>query len=153
MQGNKLTEQMEIDNKKRITITNEEGQSFSRKRKCSTDATSPNSTNTKSKKLKQVNDDSKEKLQTLMTERASLRTLVLQKQESLRQLRLVKLYRTKNDLSELQKLIDKWRGACQESLSELQERMPEPRPSINELIQLWQLDQDLLRYKTEEQSF
>ncbi|XP_033102740.1 swi5-dependent recombination DNA repair protein 1 homolog isoform X2 [Anneissia japonica] len=111
MQGNKLTEQMEIDNKKRITITNEEGQSFSRKRKCSTDATSPNSTNTKSKKLKQ------------------------------------------NDLSELQKLIDKWRGACQESLSELQERMPEPRPSINELIQLWQLDQDLLRYKTEEQSF
>ncbi|XP_071949222.1 swi5-dependent recombination DNA repair protein 1 homolog [Antedon mediterranea] len=103
----------------------------------------------KSKKLKQ----DQECIEDLLAERTTLQKLVSQKQETLRQLRLVKLYRAKNNLPELQILIDKWREACQQSLTELHMQMPTPKPSINDLIQLWHLDANLLQYKKDEDSF
>ncbi len=58
-----------------------------------------------------------------------------------------------NNLEELEALIDKWRGVCQEALTTLHEKMPEPRPDLGYLIKNFNLDAELLKYNEEEEDF
>ena len=58
-----------------------------------------------------------------------------------------------NDLAELERLIDKWRGVCQEALLTLQNKMPEPTPHLTDLINNLNLDVHILRYNVEDEDF
>ncbi|XP_033633499.1 swi5-dependent recombination DNA repair protein 1 homolog [Asterias rubens] len=73
--------------------------------------------------------------------------------ETLRKLKMVKMYRTKNNLSDLEVLIEKWRSACQTALMELHQRLPEPRPTMGTLITDWKIDPDLLNFDPDGDSF
>ncbi|XP_060588428.1 swi5-dependent recombination DNA repair protein 1 homolog [Ruditapes philippinarum] len=72
------------------------------------------------------------------------------KEEQLRKLRMVKMYRSKNNLEELQTLIDKWRAVSQQALQDLHAAMPEPRPTLTELINHLGIDHELLHFNAEE---
>lgn len=86
--------------------------------------------------------------------RAELMKTIGEQKESLRKLQMVKKYRKKNNLAELQILIDKWRDVCQQSLESLQSKMSaEPQPGIGQLIQSWNLDAELLHYDIDEEGF
>ncbi|TKS85724.1 Swi5-dependent recombination DNA repair protein 1 -like protein [Collichthys lucidus] len=56
----------------------------------------------------------------LPQQREQLRKEVKDKTETLRRLKMVQMYRSKNDLTQLQNLIDKWRSCAQAALYELQ---------------------------------
>ncbi|XP_072041979.1 swi5-dependent recombination DNA repair protein 1 homolog [Amphiura filiformis] len=86
-------------------------------------------------------------------ERRQLAKTIQEQKETLRQLQMVKMYRKKNNLEELEVLIDKWRGVCQETLTTLQEKMPEPRPDLGSLIKNFNLDAELLKYNEDEEEF
>ncbi|XP_077351000.1 swi5-dependent recombination DNA repair protein 1 homolog [Festucalex cinctus] len=80
---------------------------------------------------------------------------VKDKTETLRRLRMVKMYRSKNDLAQLQTLIDKWRSCAQNALYELQSHLPvEGRTaSLSELIDLFGLDEKILHFDRAEDDF
>ncbi|BFZ02039.1 hypothetical protein BsWGS_05077 [Bradybaena similaris] len=75
------------------------------------------------------------------------------KEELLRKLKMVKMYREKNNLTELQKLIDIWRDVSQKALLDLHDLQPPPRPSLTELINHLQIDHDLIHYVAEDEMF
>ena len=58
-----------------------------------------------------------------------------------------------NDLDTLQGLIDKWREACQLAVSRLHEKHPDPRPSLGDFISSCRLDNDLLGFNEDEETF
>ena len=58
-----------------------------------------------------------------------------------------------NNLDELGGLIDKWRDVCQQALQNLHDKMPEPRPSMGDLIQSLNLDAEMLKYNAEDEDF
>ncbi|RUS90031.1 hypothetical protein EGW08_002218 [Elysia chlorotica] len=76
-----------------------------------------------------------------------------EKLELLRKLKMVKMYREKNDLTMLQKLIDRWRSVSQAALTDLHCLHPEPRPALGDLIAHLQIDPGLVHYDAEEQDF
>ncbi|XP_052227734.1 swi5-dependent recombination DNA repair protein 1 homolog isoform X2 [Dreissena polymorpha] len=76
---------------------------------------------------------------------------IAEKEESLRKLNMVKMYRAKNNLEDLQSLIDKWRGVSQQSVTDLHASMTdEPRPSLTRLIDHLGIDHDLLKFRTDD---
>ncbi|XP_054766119.2 swi5-dependent recombination DNA repair protein 1 homolog [Lytechinus pictus] len=85
--------------------------------------------------------------------RKELTRNVAEKEESCRKLKLVKMYRSKNDLETLQDLIDKWRDGCQTAILRLYDKHPEPRPSLGDFINSCRLDKDLIRFDEEEETF
>ncbi|XP_077992686.1 uncharacterized protein LOC144446737 [Glandiceps talaboti] len=93
-------------------------------------------------------------LNQLLQMRQDLNESLAIKEETLRKLKMVKMYRNKNDLERLQQLITKWRTASQDILLELQEKLPmEKKPRLGELIKSWQLDPDLLQFDGDVDSF
>ncbi|WAR21572.1 SFR1-like protein [Mya arenaria] len=72
------------------------------------------------------------------------------RKELLRKLKMVKMYREKNNLSELEVLITKWRGVSQQALQDLHQSMPEPRPSLTELINHLGIDHNLVCFSSED---
>lgn len=78
-----------------------------------------------------------------------------EKEDLLRRLKLVKMYRSKNDLSQLQLLIEKWRSCSQQLLYELQSAMSEENKklSLTQLIDHYGLDDKLLHYNRNEEEF
>eukprot|EP00794_Sanderia_malayensis_P009754 gene9754-10751_t len=74
-------------------------------------------------------------------------------QEKLRKLKMVQLYRKKNDLANLEDLIQKWKTASQEVIVDLQNNLPEPRPTISEMLKSFQIDEGLLNYNQENGDF
>ncbi|XP_015247279.1 PREDICTED: swi5-dependent recombination DNA repair protein 1 homolog [Cyprinodon variegatus] len=84
-----------------------------------------------------------------------LRKEVKEKTETLRRLKMVKMYRSKNDLMQLQTLIDKWRSCAQAALYELQSEIPiEGRKAeLSELVDLFGLDDSILRFDRAEGDF
>ncbi|XP_053547689.1 swi5-dependent recombination DNA repair protein 1 homolog [Bombina bombina] len=80
---------------------------------------------------------------------------IKEKEEILRQLKMVKLYRSKNNLAELQKLIEKWRKACQCMIYELQANLSTEnrRLTLTELMDSFGLDDTLLSYNRAEEDF
>ncbi|KAL3971950.1 hypothetical protein ACER0C_025299 [Sarotherodon galilaeus] len=84
-----------------------------------------------------------------------LRKEVKDKTETLRRLKMVKMYRSKNDLTHLQTLIDKWRHCAQAALYELQSEVPIDgrKASLSELIDLFNLDDSILHFDRTEEDF
>ncbi|XP_004077394.1 swi5-dependent recombination DNA repair protein 1 homolog [Oryzias latipes] len=84
-----------------------------------------------------------------------LRKEVKEKTETLRRLKMVKMYRSKNDLTQLQTLIDKWRRCSQNALYELQSDVTVDgrRANLSELIDLFGLDDHFLHFDRPEEDF
>ncbi|XP_018552358.1 swi5-dependent recombination DNA repair protein 1 homolog [Lates calcarifer] len=84
-----------------------------------------------------------------------LKKEVKDKMETLRRLKMVKMYRSKNDLTQLQTLIDKWRSCAQAALWELQLDVPIDgrKASLSELIDLFGLDDRILHFDRTEEDF
>ncbi|KAK5854132.1 hypothetical protein PBY51_015228 [Eleginops maclovinus] len=84
-----------------------------------------------------------------------LRKEVKEKTETLRRLKMVQMYRSKNDLRQLQTLIDKWRSCAQAALYELQSDVIEDRQkvSLSSLIDLFGLDDCILHFDRAEEDF
>ncbi|CAH6943435.1 Sfr1 [Phodopus roborovskii] len=97
-------------------------------------------------------EDTKERLK---EEKAKLAKQVQEKEELLRRLKLVKMYRIKNNLSELEMLIKKWRKCSQQLLYELQEVMSEDdeKLSLTELIDYYGVDEKVVHYNRSEEEF
>ncbi|GFS16022.1 SWI5-dependent recombination repair 1 [Elysia marginata] len=89
----------------------------------------------------------------LISQQQQLDSDLKEKQELLRKLKMVKMYREKNDLTELQKLIDRWRSVSQAALSDLLDLHPEPRPQLGDLISHLQIDPGLVQFNAEDQDF
>lgn len=84
-----------------------------------------------------------------------LRKEVKDKTETLRRLKMVKMYRSKNDLTQLQSLIEKWRRCAQGALYELQSQVPIDgrKAELSELIDLFHLDDGILHFNRTEEDF
>ncbi|XP_037542394.1 swi5-dependent recombination DNA repair protein 1 homolog [Nematolebias whitei] len=84
-----------------------------------------------------------------------LRKEIKSKTETLRRLKMVKMYRSKNDLTQLQTLINKWRSCAQAGLYELQSEVPIDgrRASLSELMDLFGLDHSILHFDRSEDDF
>ncbi|XP_050001846.1 swi5-dependent recombination DNA repair protein 1 homolog isoform X2 [Alexandromys fortis] len=99
-----------------------------------------------------VSENTKERLR---EEKAKLTKQVQEKEELLRRLKLVKMYRIKNNLAELEMLIKKWRRCSQRLLYELQSVMSEDdeKLSITELIDYYGVDENVVHYNRSEEEF
>ncbi|NXY45287.1 SFR1 protein, partial [Ceuthmochares aereus] len=88
-------------------------------------------------------------------EKERLLKQVQEKEELLRRLKLVKMYRSKNNLSELQALIVKWRSSTQLMLYELQSAFSADgkKVSLTQLIDSFGLEDQLLHYSRTEEDF
>ncbi|XP_041644782.1 swi5-dependent recombination DNA repair protein 1 homolog isoform X2 [Cheilinus undulatus] len=88
-------------------------------------------------------------------QRDQLRKEVKDKMETLRRLKMVQMYRSKNDLTQLQTLIDKWRSCAQAALCELQSEVPVDgrKASLSELVDLFGLDDGILHFDRIEEDF
>ncbi|CAL1577555.1 unnamed protein product [Knipowitschia caucasica] len=84
-----------------------------------------------------------------------LKREVKDKTETLRRLKMVKMYRSKNNLTQLQALIDKWRSCAQASLYELQSDATRDgkKASLSELIDLFGLEDGILHFDRAEDDF
>jgi len=58
-----------------------------------------------------------------------------------------------NNLTELQQLIELWRGVSQRALEQLLEQTPEPGVTLNSLIDHLQLSHELIGYSVEDDMF
>ncbi|XP_048249203.1 uncharacterized protein LOC124111726 isoform X2 [Haliotis rufescens] len=89
---------------------------------------------------------------TLRREKRDLTLQLTAAEEKLRKLKMVKMYRSKNNLQQLQGLINKWRGVTQQALSDLHNMLPEPRPSLADFVRHLQIDSDLVQLDLGEDS-
>lgn len=87
--------------------------------------------------------------------REKLEKEVRDKTEKLRRLKMAQMYRTKNDLTQLQSLIGKWRSCSQAVLLELQSAMlvDGRKASISQLIDHFGLDDAILHFDRTEDDF
>ncbi|NWH72356.1 SFR1 protein, partial [Piaya cayana] len=90
-----------------------------------------------------------------LEEKARLLKQVQEKEELLRRLKMVKMYRSKNNLSDLQALIAKWRSSTQLMLYELQAAFSADgkKVSLTQLIDSFGLEDQLLHYSRTEEDF
>lgn len=93
-------------------------------------------------------------IQQMAKELEDMKGALATKEELLRRLRMVSSYRSKNNLEELQKLIFKWRSACQSLLCDLQQEATSDKDySLGQIIAGMGLDPDLLQYNSTEDCF
>ncbi|XP_078499857.1 swi5-dependent recombination DNA repair protein 1 homolog isoform X2 [Lissotriton helveticus] len=95
------------------------------------------------------------KLRDLLEEKRKLMKKVQEKEELLRRLKMVKTYRSKNNLTELKSLIEKWRSSSQQLLYELQSALSTEgqKLSLSQLIDSCGLEDSLLHYNRAEEDF
>jgi len=89
----------------------------------------------------------------LKRQKANLQQMIVEKQEILRKLNLVKLHRNKNDLTTLSSLTAKWLSVSRRALVELWQLSPEPRPPMAQLIAHLQLDPQMIGFSAATDSF
>ncbi|KAJ7325174.1 hypothetical protein JRQ81_018194 [Phrynocephalus forsythii] len=91
----------------------------------------------------------------LLDEKVMLAKQIQEKEELLRRLKLVKMYRSKNNPPELHSLISKWRSSSQAVLYELQSALSTDgrKLSISQLIDSFGLNDQLLHYNRTEEDF
>ncbi|KAL7877913.1 hypothetical protein SRHO_G00045560 [Serrasalmus rhombeus] len=91
----------------------------------------------------------------LLQLREKLKKDAREKSETLRRLKMVKMFRTKNDLTQLQDLIDKWRHCAQAVLYELQTELPTDgrKASLSQLIEHFGLEDGILHFDRTEDDF
>ncbi|KAJ8013988.1 hypothetical protein DPEC_G00035560 [Dallia pectoralis] len=87
--------------------------------------------------------------------RDQLKKEVKERTETLRRLKMVKMYRSKNDLTQLRVLIDKWRRCSQAALYDLQSDLPVDgkKTSMSQLIDLFGLEDSILHFDRTEEDF
>ncbi|GAA6105927.1 swi5-dependent recombination DNA repair protein 1 homolog [Tachysurus ichikawai] len=106
--------------------------------------------------LKSLGSDCAQRSQCeLLQLREKLKRDVKEKSETLRRLKMVKMYRKKNDLTHLQELTDKWRQCAQAALYELQTELPTDgqTPSLSQLIDHFGLEDSILHFNRTEEEF
>ncbi|XP_046864889.1 swi5-dependent recombination DNA repair protein 1 homolog [Xenia sp. Carnegie-2017] len=87
-------------------------------------------------------------------EKKELELELKKKEDILRKLKLVKMFRTKNSLSDLDNLITKWRAISQESAKDLYEKFnQEEMMSMGEFLNGLRVKHELIRYSEEEEAF
>ncbi|XP_043568825.1 swi5-dependent recombination DNA repair protein 1 homolog [Chiloscyllium plagiosum] len=92
--------------------------------------------------------------QQLLEEKERLQREVREKEELLRRLKMVQMYRTKNNLAELGSLIQKWRKSSQTLLYELQIALcSDSKPTLTQLIDSLAIEDRLLHYSRLEEDF
>ncbi|XP_078421123.1 swi5-dependent recombination DNA repair protein 1 homolog isoform X1 [Cetorhinus maximus] len=92
--------------------------------------------------------------QQLLEEKERLQREVRKKEELLRRLKMVQMYRAKNNLAELGSLIEKWRKSSQTLLYELQVALStDSKPTLTQLIDSLAVEDKLLRYNRLEEDF
>ncbi|XP_064603727.1 swi5-dependent recombination DNA repair protein 1 homolog [Liolophura sinensis] len=101
----------------------------------------------------QLLNENTSQLHSLKCLHASLQENIEEKQETLRKLKMVKMYRTKNNLDHLDSLISKWRHVSQQALQDLHNKLPEPKPTMTELVNHLQIDHQLVNFNPDEESF
>ncbi|XP_063162211.1 swi5-dependent recombination DNA repair protein 1 homolog [Candoia aspera] len=91
----------------------------------------------------------------LLEEKMTLMKQLQEKEDLLRRLKLVKVYRSKNNPTELQFLISKWRKSSQAVLYELQSALStdNKKLSLTQLIDSFGLDDKLLHYIRTDEDF
>ncbi|XP_013857748.1 swi5-dependent recombination DNA repair protein 1 homolog [Austrofundulus limnaeus] len=84
-----------------------------------------------------------------------LRKEIKAKTETLRRLKMVQMYRSKNDLNQLQILINKWRSCAQAALYELQSgvSIDGRKANLSELMDLFGLGDSILHFDRCEDDF
>ncbi|XP_072335859.1 swi5-dependent recombination DNA repair protein 1 homolog [Scyliorhinus torazame] len=92
--------------------------------------------------------------QQLLEEKEQLQRKVREKEEILRRLKMVQMYRAKNNLEELGSLIEKWRKSSQTLLYELQMALStDSKPTLTQLIDNLAVEDRLLHYNRLEEDF
>ncbi|XP_051883621.1 swi5-dependent recombination DNA repair protein 1 homolog [Pristis pectinata] len=92
--------------------------------------------------------------QELLEEKDRLQREVEKKEELLRRLKMVQMYRAKNNLAELGLLIEKWRKSSQTLLYELQLALStDSKPTLTQLIDSLAVEDRLLHYNRFEEDF
>ncbi|XP_010868423.1 swi5-dependent recombination DNA repair protein 1 homolog isoform X2 [Esox lucius] len=91
----------------------------------------------------------------LLERQNQLQKEVKERTETLRRLKMVKMYRGKNDLTQLRILIDKWRRCSQAALYDLQSDVlvDGKKTSISQLIDLFGLEDGILHFDRTEEDF
>nr|XP_023698344.1 swi5-dependent recombination DNA repair protein 1 homolog [Paramormyrops kingsleyae] len=91
----------------------------------------------------------------LLQLRDTLRREVREKTETLRRLKMAKMYRRKNDLTQVTGLIHKWRHCCQAVLYELQAALPVngQKASLSQLLDHLGLEDHVLHFDRSEDDF
>ncbi|XP_069756519.1 swi5-dependent recombination DNA repair protein 1 homolog isoform X2 [Narcine bancroftii] len=92
--------------------------------------------------------------QELLEEKDRLQREVQEKEELLRRLKMVQMYRAKNNLTELGSLIEKWRKSSQSLLYELQLVLStDDKPTLTQLIDSLAVEDRILHYDRLEEDF
>ncbi|XP_056004643.1 swi5-dependent recombination DNA repair protein 1 homolog isoform X2 [Ostrea edulis] len=86
-------------------------------------------------------------------EKSRLQSLIKDREDTLRKLKLVQFYQHKHDQNKMEELIRKWHQVCQEGLVDLLQLMPEPKPTLTELIDHLGIDHSMISFNKEDQSF
>ncbi|XP_030628914.1 swi5-dependent recombination DNA repair protein 1 homolog [Chanos chanos] len=91
----------------------------------------------------------------MLQQRDQLRREVKEKMDILRRLNMVKMYRSKNDLTQLQELTGKWRLCAQAVLYELQTELCKDgrKTSLSQLMDQFGLEDGMLHFDRTEDDF
>lgn len=80
--------------------------------------------------------------------------MLTKKKETLRKLKMVKTYRSKNDLQNLSQLTRQWREVSQEAAEVLLGYSTrQPQPSMVQLLEHFHIDLDLIHYSQQDEAF
>ena len=83
-----------------------------------------------------------------------LESILKKKEETLRKLKLVKMYRAKNNLNDLEELIEKWRSTCQQAAQDLYEKFNhENTLTMGQFLDGLRVKHGLIRYSDDEEIF
>ncbi|CAN8006039.1 unnamed protein product [Ixodes pacificus] len=84
---------------------------------------------------------------------AEMKAEISKKRELLRKLHMVKTHRIKNSENSIEDLISQWRLAAQDALTDLQKQMPEPKPSLKNMLANLNIEHSLVGYNEEDDCF
>lgn len=108
---------------------------------------------TPSSSNKEENDIDKSKCLGLKDEKNKLLQRISEKEEIVRKLKMVKVYRSKNNLEELNNLISKWREVSKDAIQDLWSLLDSPKPSITQLLDHYGINHTFVGYNAEDETF
>ncbi|XP_050047060.1 uncharacterized protein [Dermacentor andersoni] len=84
---------------------------------------------------------------------ANVQREVARKEDTLRQLNIVKAHRKKNKEEPINDLIDQWRSAAQQAILDFQQHMAEPRPGLKDILVNFQIEPSVIGYSEDDDCF
>ncbi|XP_066931393.1 swi5-dependent recombination DNA repair protein 1 homolog [Clytia hemisphaerica] len=94
-----------------------------------------------------------EQVKILKKEKEILKKQVEEKEEMIRKLKMVKMYRNKHNLEELDNLIHKWRDVAQEASQQLYDAFNEPKPEMGEFLNQLHIQHDMIGFDADTECF